>query len=190
MNKFDVRVCSCGRIHLVPWTKIENAIHDQKDFLLVCSNCGLVTVIGADYRSEGAYGFEAPCYDMYSYDIRKPFSITSDMTTPSGNNIAEIFFDRGIGVPMCSGEYATEYNHFVGFTDTTYWYSHELDNVSISAQAMRNILEKHNTDRTTVDMNRFIHENNEETLNAVSTKLFRGLDDWEGTPYQHDFDKS
>lgn len=30
MNKFGVRVCSCGRIHLVPWNKIESAMHDQK----------------------------------------------------------------------------------------------------------------------------------------------------------------
>lgn len=179
MKKFDVRVCNCGRIHLVPWNMIENAIHDQKDFLLVCGNCGAITAIGAEYRSDGAYGLDGPCYDMYSYDISKPYSITPDT---NGKNIAEIFFDRGIGIPMCSGEYATRYDALSGFIDDTYWYSPELYRDSISAQAMRALLNKRNTDRTTVDMDRLIYENNEETLKAILDRSIKGLD-WAGTPY-------
>ena len=62
----EVRVCSCGRIHVFPKNKIDNAIYNNKELLLVCGGCGSRTVIGADYHAEGAYGFEAPCYDMYS----------------------------------------------------------------------------------------------------------------------------
>lgn len=175
--KYDIRVCSCGRIHVIPFEKVSNAIEEQKDFLLVCGSCGAVTVIGADYRKEGAYGFEEPCYDMYSYDISKPFSITSDMATPNGRSIAEIFFNRGIGVPMMTGEYATCFNPYVGFSDLTYCSSQELNMDDITANEMHDILNKYNSDRTTVNMQRFISENrgNPEILEAISTMHIKGL---------------
>lgn len=179
MNKFSVRVCICGRIHLVPWNKIESAMHGQKDFLLVCGNCGKITAIGAEYRSDGAYGLDGPCYDMYSYDIPIPYSITPDT---NGKNIAEVFFNRGIGIPMCSGEYATGYDALRGFIDDTYWYSSELNRASVSAQEMHDILTKHNIARTTVDMNRLIYENSKEALEAISAMHLKGLD-WTDTFY-------
>ena len=176
--KYDIRVCSCGRIHVIPYEKIDTAITEQKEFLLVCGSCGVVTAVGADYYQEGAYGFEEPSYDIYSYDISKPFSITSDMTTPNGRNIAEIFFNRGIGVPMMTGEYATYYNPCLGFFDTLYCSSRDLNRDDIAADEIHDILNKFNHDRTTVDMNRLILENREnpEILEAISTRHIEGLD--------------
>lgn len=65
MSKYELRICSCGRIHAIPEEKIVNAIEAEKDLLLICGGCGTATLIGADIVPD----FDNPsedCYEMYS----------------------------------------------------------------------------------------------------------------------------
>lgn len=183
--KYEVRVCNCGRIHVFSHEKIENAIYNNKELLLVCGGCGSRTVIGADYRAEGAYGFEEPCYDMYSFTLDSTFSITADFKTPTGHEISEILFNNGIRVPMMTGEYAKLYTPFVGFLDI--WFP-DLYKIEAPGTTMKDVAEfiaKYRKDRKTVNMNRFINENNNpEILKTISSRLIEGLD-WTDTKYDN-----
>lgn len=115
--KYEVRVCICGRIHVFSHEKIENAIYNDKELLLICGGCGSGTIIGADYRPNGAYGLDEPCYDMYSFTLDKTYSITSDFKTPDGHEISEIFFDEGIKVPMSACDHYILTNAVTVYSD-------------------------------------------------------------------------
>lgn len=183
--KYEIRVCNCGRIHAFPHEKIENAIYNNKELLLICSGCGASTVIGADYRPDGAYGSNEPCYDMYSFTLDKTCSIKSDFKTPDGHEISEILFDEGIKVPMMSGEYAGLYTPGAGFSDI--WFP-DLYKIEAPGTTMKDVAEfiaKYRKDRKTVNMNRLINENNNpEILKAISSRLIEGLD-WTDTEYEN-----
>lgn len=183
--KYEIRVCNCGRIHAFPHEKIENAIYNNKELLLVCGGCGSGTIIGADYHPDGAYGFDEPCYDMYSFTLDKTYSITSDFKTPKGHAISEIFFDEGIKVPMMSGEYAGLHTPGAGFSDI--WFP-DLYKIEAPGTTMKDVAEfiaKYRKDRKTVNMNRLINENNNpEILKAISSRLIEGLD-WTDTEYEN-----
>ena len=34
-RKYDMRICKCGRIHMIPTEKIEKALEDNKNLLLI-----------------------------------------------------------------------------------------------------------------------------------------------------------
>lgn len=181
----EVRVCSCGRIHVFPKNKIENAIYNNKELLLVCGGCGSRTVIGADYRAEGAYGFEEPCYDMYSFTLDSTFSITADFKTPTRHEISEILFNNGIRVPMMTGEYAGQYTSCVGFSDIWFPDMYAIEASETTMEDVAAFIAKYRKDRKTVNMNRLINENNNpEILKAISSRLIEGLN-WKDTPYDN-----
>lgn len=181
----EVRVCSCGRIHVFPKNKNDNAIYNNKELLLVCGGCGSRTVIGADYHAEGAYGFEAPCYDMYSFTLDSTFSITADFKTPTGHEISEILFNNGIRIPMMTGEYAGQYTSWVGFSDIWFPDMYAIETSETTMEDVAAFIAKYRKDRKTVNMNRLINENNNpEILKAISSRLIKGLN-WKDTPYDN-----
>lgn len=163
--KYSVRVCNCGRIHAIPKEKINGAIAKDKSIILVCRGCGSVTVIGADSHPGGFY-------DQYEYPLNDSFSISPKMVTPSGSKIAEILFDKGIKVPMMTGEYATSYSAH-GFTDFNC-----PAGLGDSYINMKEYLQK----RDIVNMKRLISENKEnpELLKAIAANHIEGLN-WEDT---------
>lgn len=183
--KYEVRVCICGRIHVFSHEKIENAIYNDKELLLICGGCGAGTIIGADYRPDGAYGLDEPCYDMYSFTLDKTYSITSDFKTPDGHEISEIFFDEGIKVPMMTGEYAGQYTPFAGFSDIWFPDMYKIEAPETTMEDVAEFIAKYRKDRKTVNMNRLINENNNpEILKAISSRLIEGLD-WTDTEYDN-----
>lgn len=183
--KYEVRVCNCGRIHVFSHEKIENAIYNNKELLLICGGCGSGTIIGADYLQEGAYGSDEPCYDMYSFTLDKTCSITSDFKVPDGHEISEIFIDKGIKVPMMTGEYAGQYTHFVGFSDIWFPDLYKIEAPDTTMKDVAEFIAKYRKDRKTVNMNRLINENNNpEILKAISSRLIEGLD-WTDTKYDN-----
>lgn len=183
--KYEIRVCNCGRIHAFPHEKIENAIYNNKELLLICGGCGAGTVIGADYYPNGAYGSDGSCYDMYSFALDKTCSITSGYKTRTGHEISEILVDEGIKVPMITGEYAGQYTPFVGFSDI---WSPDLYKIEAPGNTMEDVakfIAKYRKDRRTVNMNRLINENNNpEILKAISSRLIESLD-WTDTEYDN-----
>ena len=42
-RKYDMRICKCGRIHMVDEDKLERALKNNKNLLLVCGGCGAAT---------------------------------------------------------------------------------------------------------------------------------------------------
>ena len=104
MKKYDVRFCSCGRVHFVDEAKINNAIENEKQVLIVCNNCGNSSVIGADIQEDDE---GQTCYMMYSSSMRD--TEINDMT-----KIDSIVFTTGEHVRMMTGGEATYHgNEFI-----------------------------------------------------------------------------
>lgn len=61
---YDIRICQCGRIHMVTNEKINNALQENKDLLLICAGCGKAILIGADAETD----LNKTYYMMYSYE--------------------------------------------------------------------------------------------------------------------------
>ena len=97
MKKYDVRFCNCGRVHFVDQEKINSAIENEKQVLVICNNCGNSFVIGAD-KQEDEDG--ETCYMMYSFDMRN-----TEITDMS--KIDSIIFTAGEQVRMMTGGEAT-----------------------------------------------------------------------------------
>ena len=67
-KKFEIKICSCGRIHAIPEEKIDQAIESETDLLVICGGCGTATLIGADVVPD----FDNPsedCYEMYEREF-------------------------------------------------------------------------------------------------------------------------
>lgn len=50
-RKYDMRICKCGRIHMVPNEKIEKALKNNRNLLLICAGCGTATLIGGRHTA-------------------------------------------------------------------------------------------------------------------------------------------
>ena len=47
-RKYDMRICRCGRIHMIENKEIDKALEENKNLLLICGGCGQAILIGAD----------------------------------------------------------------------------------------------------------------------------------------------
>lgn len=113
MSKYDMRICKCGRIHMVLKEKIKNAVENNKNLLLICGGCGSIEVIGADVQPDWVEP-DKNCYMMYTTDF-SPYkdaiiSISDFDPTNRHKGIDEIIYSHGLKVPMKTGEYATSYS--------------------------------------------------------------------------------
>lgn len=166
MRKYDIRFCDCGRIHAIPQEVIDKAITNDQEVMLVCTNCGAQVVIGADTFTDPDIT-DGPCYSMYTERVRRDsFSISAnDFKAPGRGKttLSTIMFDMGIKVPMETGEYANRHYHG-GFVDD---------------QQIGCITEQ----MTTVDVDRFIRENDEDIVEAVSGFHIPHMD-WTGTKFK------
>ena len=119
--KYAVRFCSCGRVHFVDQNKIDKAIENEKQVLVVCNNCGNSFVIGADKKQEYEecnICIDMNCdkctklenaklqtiYNMYSFGMRD--TEINDMT-----KIDSIVFTAGKQIRMMTGGEATFYGN-------------------------------------------------------------------------------
>lgn len=177
--KYDVSFCQCGRIHVIPNEKIDNAIYNEKELLLVCGGCGTARKIGADIVPDFYGGTDKNVYEMYS-------SIVKNVDMTEMGDYSEVIVDEGIRVPMKTGQYATAFNSGIGFSDMIYPDLYEIDRKDITLDEVKDYFNKWRKDRVKVNMKRFISENEDEVLEEISHYGVEGLD-WTGTKYEHKF---
>lgn len=98
-RKYDMRICKCGRIHMIPIGKVYKACKENKNLLFFCGGCGAGTWIGADIVPD-YYEPEKDCYSMYAQDfsLYESASITnSDFEGKEDKKgISEIYYSHGI----------------------------------------------------------------------------------------------
>lgn len=179
MTKHYLKICSCGKIHMIPNEKIDHAIKHDKNLLLICGSCGAATIIGAEEEQFG----HTTVYKIYSSDAFinniENINISDFMSLGGKKGIIEIIYDKGIKVPMKNGEYATSYfgDKFHNSSRLSMYeiQQHKDDIVDFYSTYIRNC--------GIVDMRRFINENSDEILSELSTYYIGGFN-WEGTKYE------
>lgn len=191
MNKYDMHICRCGKIHMIPCKKIDNAIKNDKNFIFICADCGSAKIIGADKELD-RYEPNKECYMMYSYDFSPNHSESiTEIDFKNGKNkkaISEIYYSRGIKVPMMNGFFATYYYDGKFYDDRVIFNIYEIDRPNVTAKEVQDFLEKDRHDSSTVDMKTFIRQNEDEVLEEISHYLIRGFD-WKGSKYEREWNK-
>lgn len=183
--KYTMHICKCGHIHMIPNEKIDAALKEELNFVLVCADCGNTWVIGADIEPD-CEDPDKNCYMMYGHEIYVPYggavSIDfADFNPQNGEHKAysEIYLSHGIKVPMKTGEYARQYfcNQFADM-----WYPdfYKIKRSDITLEEVMRFIEDFEHDHKTVDMDRFIRENDDEILQCISGYIIRAFD-WTGT---------
>ena len=185
MSKYDVRFCGCGRIHLIDREKENKVLEDNKNLLLICGGCGAATLIGANIESDFDDS-DKTCYMMYdrelTYEKTKTITPADFESTEKEKGIGEILYSKGIRVPMKSGNYATSY-HDGRFADMWYPDFWKIQRNDITVEEIMGFIDKFNRDRTTVDMRKFIRQNLDDELEAISQYYVDGFD-WKGTKFE------
>ena len=187
--EYEVKFCSCGHIHVFPWSIVEKAVETNENLLLICADCGKATVIGADTLDGGYYGNEEGkiCYEMYSHDF-SPYEdkiITKNFFRKHKTHKAlnRIYYSHGIKVPMMTGEYANSF--FCGtFYDSREpdWY--KIDHTGdLSRKEIMDFITEHRINKCKVNMERFIRDNPEDKIRAISHYVIEGLN-WKGTKFE------
>jgi len=185
MKKYDMRICKCGRIHMIPNDRLDKALENNKNLLLICGGCGAATLIGADIEPDWDE-HNKDCYMMYSGDFSShkdtTISVSDFESTASKKGIEEIIYSHGLKVPMMTGQYATDY--FNGrFSDRWYPDFCKIQRSDVTVNEIMNFIDEYTHDRTTVNMRRFIRETPEDMLAEISQYLIDGLD-WKGTKWE------
>lgn len=163
--KYDVKFCECGRVHFIDEEKINKAIENNKQIIVVCNHCGDSFVIGADKQIDEDGKI---IYMMYSFD--KQNTEINDMS-----NIDSIIFTAGEQIRMVTGGEATYYGDGT-FID---WETKKPDNVTSKEweQMQRTV----NTQHT---INWIRDDNKLEHLSHYYSTI-----DWKGTKYEKSWHK-
>lgn len=187
-NKYDMRICKCGRIHMVDSEKLEKALKNDKNLLLICAGCGNATVIGANVEPDW-YDPKKTCYMMYFgtfSDYKDKIIKAEDFETKEGKKgIEEIIYSHGYKVPMMTGMYATDYSSGK-FSDRWYPDFYKIQRSDITVKEILKFIDEYNHDRTTVNMNRFVHETPDEILEIISRYHIKGLN-FKGTKWENEW---
>ena len=176
--KYSLNVCNCGRIHMIESEKLDKAYEDGKELLMICGGCGTGFVFGAEVLEED----EEEVYETYTKNIKN--------TTVEVNKYSEVLLDDGLRVPMMTGEYATAFDNYSGrFSDMVYPDLYNIERKDITATEARDFLGKWKKDRTTVNMNRFILENNSKNEDKLKELASWGISalEWRGTDYEEKY---
>ena len=91
MEKYEVRFCSCGRVHFFDNEKVLPVLESGKQFVFVCKHCGAMTSIWFDDM------FDGKCY----------CSNTVNEGEVKLEDIGMLFYSRGEMIPMTNGEEAS-----------------------------------------------------------------------------------
>lgn len=184
-GKYDMKICKCGRIHMVDNEVLDRALENNKNLLLICAGCGNATLIGADIEPDWIEP-NKNCYMMYSGDFSRykdrSIKVNDFESTENHKGIEEIVYSHGYKVPMMSGMYATDY--FNGsFSDRWYPDFYKIQRSDITVKEIMEFIDEYTHDRTTVNMSRFIHETPEEILEVISHYHIDGFN-FKGTKWE------
>lgn len=181
MNK-EVRICHCGSIHLIEENVIFEALEEDKEVLLICAHCGSITVIGADiekYNDKTTYNRYAQAFGQ-----NRGCLVLSPEEFKHNKEVYYIIYDRGILVPMMTGEYANLY-YIDTFFDTTSPDFSELEHFKeINREVVAKFLKDYRKNNRTVNMNSFLRDNRPEDLKILSKFLTSRQFNWSNTPYK------
>lgn len=190
--KYYPYICSCGHIHCIPDEHIEAAVKANKNFILICADCGKSHIIGATIEDGGFWGLdEETVYNMYGGELRisphgEGMFITGKNFDPETSGalkaFSEIYYAHGVGVPMKTGEYARSYISDQ-FCDMLFPNFSEVQRYDMPVTKIQEWIADFQKNQITVDMDRFIRENDDEVLRCISSIYLRQLD-WTGTKYE------
>ena len=113
-NNLEMKICRCGRIHFYQEDLLTGLLEQEKELVLICSNCGHVMHIGADKEPKSFYLEDAKegevIFNMYAY-CQESETIDADnfekekMNALGKRTIGKIIISEGIGVMMETGFY-------------------------------------------------------------------------------------
>ena len=184
MKKYTMKICRCGRIHMIDDNKINKALDNNKEFLVICAGCGNGIVIGADCEPD-IFNNGEEVYNMYTRDLSDydDAILNKDSFEPDGKSkgFEEILYSHGIKVPMLTGEYA---NHYIygQFSDMIYPDFYKIQREGITIEEIMEFIAQYHDNRTTVDMERFINETPNEMLEEISNYWIDAFD-WTDTKF-------
>ena len=171
---------------MIPTEKIEKALEDNKNLLLICAGCGTATLIGADIQPDWIEP-DKDCYMMYASDFSSyqdaSIGISAFNTTEELKGIEEIYYSHGLKVPMLTGQFATDY--FNGrFSDRWYPDFYKIQRKDITVKEIMKFIDEYKHDRTTVNMDWFIQQTPEDMLFEISCYMIDGFN-WSGTKFEN-----
>jgi len=184
--KYDMTICNCGVIHMIDNEKIDKALAEDKNVLLICAHCGKGTLIGADKQPDWDNP-EKTAYMMYKSEFAYETSIitTSDFeNTEDKKGISEIIYSKGYKVPMMTGFHATNYlggNFYDNSGPDLYEF-----NMYSKAEDIQRLVENYKNNRKVVNMKAFINQTPEDILETLSHYYIEGLN-FKGTKWEKDW---
>lgn len=188
--KYDIHICSCGRIHFVRMRDVTCALTANKELAVVCGGCGKVRITGAN-KGYDEY-FEKDCFDMYRYNLQDKTEITRTQfkAGPRGKMLYKILYSEGIRVPMETGYFATKYN-CNRFADLQYpdFLTETMRQMGVfDFSEFQKQYEKWRDDMNSVNMYRLVYNSGmtEDQLEQLSCLYMPETFDWTDFPYGYD----
>lgn len=190
-RKYDIRICSCGRIHFVLNSEIDAALEADKELWLVCGGCGKTTRIGAEIEHD--WTSDDPnkmIYNMYTMNDES-YELTADRFNGNDKHkgIYKVIHSVGERPVMMTGMHATHYFAPAGrFEDSWYPDFWKIQRSDITKEEILQFIKEWEKDRVTVNMHQLLRMLDEEKLEALSAYMIDGLD-WTGTKYEKEWHK-
>ncbi len=159
MKKYDVRFCSCGRVHFIENKTLEKICDEQdQEILFICGRCGATSRIGLDDYMDG----------------KAWYSITlNDAKIDDGlSRIGLIIHSRGEQIRMETGGEATYHGDI--FID---WETQKPEGVDVVEWE-----KKRRTVNTQHTINWIRNDDKLDALSCYAVKI-----DWTGTKFEKDF---
>lgn len=180
----ELRTCICGRLHFVDTDIINEALHLDKNVLLICGRCGRATMIGADREPDYWGGSDEEVFNMYSYNAGDGDCLIDAWHFENHSDfkgIHKLIYSVGKGVPMETGDYANTYI-YGRFEDNWHPDFYHIKHDNVTVEEILKFISQWEKDKKTVNMARLLREYTDEELKLISGFHFEGMD-WSGTKY-------
>lgn len=190
VSKFQVRICTCGRIHFILQEDIDAALLANKELWLSCGGCGKTSRIGADVERDWLDP-EGLIYNMYTIEtgVHENYELTAESfeTTKTHKGILKVIHSIGKSPVMLTGMKATHYTPAAGrFEDSWYPDFWKIERTDITTDEIFQFIEQWKNDRITVNMDRLLRDLTEEEADCLSSYIIDGLD-WTNTKYAYKY---
>ena len=181
--KYDyvMKICNCGRIHMIPQSKLDSIFEKKKSLMLICSNCGENTIISGEKIEDGKSEYLMSESSYVDTDIIINALDFSDTPEDNRKSLEEIYYSRGIAVPMKSGGCATEYVNGVFKDDRSVVLDCLLELVTL--KDVKDFIKIYEQISTTVDMKSFISSTPDYLLEEISKHYIKSFN-WSGTKWK------
>lgn len=174
-NKKLLNICECGDIHLIDSETYPNVTKGDGVIVLICAKCGSIKTISKDATAFlrnilkivfGRNGGIILQYNNGNIDV-------------INKNTGFIYYNKGISVPMKTGNYADHYKDGI-WTDNTCPDLYRLFKSLATVNQYNNRIDMLYKDRETIDKHAFISKTCIE--NAIALKLY-GIEPFKDMSY-------